>query len=668
MFLGNSVSLALIAGGLVSACCDGMWIGYKYDAIAGQYEWQGASCVSTYEQWNDTQPDDFSGSEVYAGISYSAGGNWDDYGENERMECGCQIDLAVSCDVFEGWRNYSDGAFCFYVYDEMTNFTYCETKCTEIGAEMLCIEDSDMNLDIAALRECDICMWEDPCFNNTCCSPVWIGYDQVAITPGTWEWADGSCSSNYTNWNGANGSDVQPDLYGDNELYAVLGEWDKKGVGMWYTAPGDGWDDAWCGCQIVTEDACNTGAGFVSYNSSTFEQTCYYISNYTMSYESCTQVCGNFMADLLCISDVAQNNFLSNKVTCAPPMFFRPTCFWHDSHLREEGMWYGLGIPCIIVMFIVTVHMCLIVFTGAGGKSTGAVNMGEAQTTTGTGGSPRRIDLSVVPNPLSSAYGRLLDMPYEASESEPEIRANTEVDEMVNKWLLRGAVAEIVFAIGLGGLGATMILHNEWIAVSLYLDAIEGFVCFCCKVVIIIASYKVYQNLSPLSRKVVGPWLHVFALAKFLMGIASFNIFVGYMIFAAEDDKFYNFCLGAHFFYSALLSMIVFQTLTGVALYRIHINAVNEIGDINRFYDVVGFWWAILVFGTFVVGIATWLIGTDFMIKEDRDGFREIGIYFSIASVFQACAGAAIFCINLRARAHFAGPKGENTIQMMEKK
>jgi len=152
------------------------------------------------------------------------------------------------------------------------------------------------------------------------------------------------------------------------------------------------------------------------------------------------------------------------------------------------------------------------------------------------------------------------------------------------------------------------------------------------------------------------------------MGLASFNIFVGYMIFGSEDDEYDNFCLAAHFFYSALLSMIVFQTITGVALYGVHINAVNAIGDINRFYEVTGVWWAILVLGTFGVGVSIWLVGVDFMIQEKRDGFQKIGVYFSIASFFQACAGTAIFSINSRVRAHFKGPKGEKTIQMMEKK
>merc|ERR1719499_57001 len=351
-----------------------------------------------------------------------------------------------------------------------------------------------------------------------------------------------------------------------------------------------------------------------------------------------------------------------------PPFFVFAPCFWHDSHLREEWLWFGLGVPCIVIMFVIVVHMSLIVYNGAGGKSAGAVNMGEAQTTSGKGA--RRIDLSVVPNPLSSAYGRLLDMPYEASESEPEIRANTEVDETVNTWLLRGAVAEIVFAMGLGGLGCTMLLHAHWIEVSLYIDAIEGLLCFGCKVVIIMSSYYVYTNLSALSREVCGYWIHWFALAKFLMGVASLFVFVGYIIFAMEDDLPYNFCLAAHYFYSSLLSMIVFQTLTGIALYKIHINVVNKIGDINRFYEVVGIWWAVLVFGTFMVGVAIWLIGADFMIKPDdeRDGFHKIGIYFSRASVCQASAGTAIFCINSRVRAHFAGPRGEKTIQMMEKK
>jgi len=380
-----------------------------------------------------------------------------------------------------------------------------------------------------------------------------------------------------------------------------------------------------------------------------------------MNYSSCSETCASLSANMLCVLDANQNAFLHGEITCAmpppPPPIFFPMCFWHYSHLREELLWYGIGVPCFIVMGLVIIHMHM-----------GLVSSGEGEQSGEGLSSVRKVDLSVVTKTRnSSAYGLLLEMPYEESESVIEIRANCEVDETINRWLLRGAIGEIIFAIGLGGLGVTMLLHNERIDVSLFLDALEGFVCFCAKVVIVMSSYFVINHMSQLSKKVALCWIHVFAIAKLFMGLASFCIFVAYMIFGMDDDDFYNFCLAAHVFYSSLLSMIVFQTITGVALYGIQIRAINQIGSYSVFYDIVGFWWKILIVGTFGVGVFVWLIGANFMIKEKRDGFRLIGTYFAFASFFQACAGVSIFVINARVRAYFASSKGPKTIQMMEK-
>lgn len=645
---------SLIAAYLVEACCEGIWIGFEYDSGTSQYAWADGGCTSTYTNWGTNLPDNYGSNELYAAIVYnSTDGIWNDYETYDKMQCGCQdVTTPGSCATHAGWRTIDSNPECYFIHENNTDWETCEGLCTDISATMLCIEDVAQNTVVHDEIDCEMCAWFDHCniVNETCCAPLWLGIEQETLS-GSWAWSD-TCSSSYANWNGV----ATPDHYAEDELYAVLGEFES--VGTWYTAPA-AWGEAKCGCQLATQWPC--AEGFMSYNSSTFEQTCYYISSSTMDHAACVSLCTSLGANMLCVLDSDQNAYLKDEVTCIVPPFFMPSfsCFWHESHLREELVWYGLGIPCFIVMAIVATHMGLIVYAGAGSKKgTGA----------GVIQQHGRVDLTVVPLPSTSSYGRLLDMPYEASESEPEIRANAEVDNMVNTWLLRGAVAEMVFAIGLGGIGCTMILHNRRIEVSLYVDAIEGLVCFFSKLIIVMSSYKVYTNLSELSRKVCGYWIHVFALAKFLAGIASFHIFIGYMIFAAEDDKFYNFCLAAHFFYSALLSVIVFQTLTGVALYRIHIGAVNQIGDINRFYEVAGFWWAILVLGTFGVGIAVWLVGADFMITDDRDGFEKIGIYFSIASCFQFCAGAAIFCINTRVRAHFGGPRGAKTIQMMVKK
>jgi len=649
----------IMAVSVVNACCDGIWIDYKL--VEGSYTW-GDSCSSTYENWATDQPDNYGGNEMFAAISYTTDdGTWNDYETYDLVECGCQTDNPGNCAAINGWRTIEAETICYYISENTTDWNSCSDHCHELTAEMLCIEDVNQNNLISGNQACTTCAWVDKCapFGWPCCPPLWLGLEQET-TDGEWSWVDETCLSDYTNWNRFR----EPAHYSTDENFAVLGQWDLPGT--WYTAPGEVWDEAMCGCQIITEEACDTEGGWLSYTSESDVQTCYYISgvNNRTTWEGCREKCDELGADRLCINNIGENMFLFSQVAC---LFQFPQCFWHESHLREEALWYGLGVPCFVVMFVVTVHMILIIYNGAGSRNRGSVQM-DNDDTSGKSPSVRRIDLSVIPNPLNSAYGRLLDIPYEASETETQVSAHIEVDETVNKWLLRGAVAEIVFAMGLGGIGCTMLLHHHFIACSLFLDAIEGFVCFCSKVTIVIASYYVYTNLSPLSISVTGWWVHIFAAAKFMMGLASFNIFVGYMIFGSEDDDPENFCLAAHFFYSALLSIIVFQTITGVALYGVHINVVNAIGDINRFYDITGVWWAILVLGTFGVGISTWLVGADFMILDERDGFQKIGVYFSIASFFQACAGTAIFCINSRVRAHFRGPKGEKTIQMMEKK
>lgn len=671
MFLDNALAFFLVIVNLADACCDGIWIDFRYEATVGDFAWNSSSCASTYTHWNDSQPDNYGGQEWFAGISYqTANGTWRDYESYSEMECGCQI-TSSSCDALSGWRSVTDGVTCYYISENHTDWDTCKADCADISAEMLCIEDFETNDLIYQDDHCTVCDWMDYCdttldaVNATCCAGLWIGIEQVS-TEGEWEWTDSGCSSSYANWNG-----YEPQHYGEDEYFAVIAEWETAGA--WYSVPGtDDYTEAYCGCEIVTESACDTD--WISYNSSDFVQTCYYINKTeTVSYGTCWDMCDALSADMLCVLDTNQNTALYAEVTCTSSgggfFFGGGGCFWHESHLREEWLWHLLGTLCFIVQGLVTIHMFLIVFRGAGKQIGGTVMPIESNEEGGTT-KPRRVDLSVVPNPMKSAYGRLLDMPYEASESEPEIRANGEVDEMINTWLLRGAVAEIVFAMGLGGLGCTMLLHHHRISVSLYLDAIEGFICFVSKVVIVTAAYKVQQNLSALSREVAWYWIYIFGTAKFFMGIASFLVFVAYMIFGSDDSSWgakSGFCMSAHLFYSALLSEIVFQTITGVALYGIHIRAVNKIGSISVFYEVVGFWWVILVLATFAVGIFIWMIGANFMIQENRDGFQKIGVYFSFASFFQACAGASIFCINSRVRAHFASSKGEKTIQMMEK-
>ena len=69
-----------------------VWLGYSEAAQEGTWEWI-SGCNSTYENWDDGEPNNYGGDEDYAVISesYGDGEQWHDWGMGtDNNLCVCQ--------------------------------------------------------------------------------------------------------------------------------------------------------------------------------------------------------------------------------------------------------------------------------------------------------------------------------------------------------------------------------------------------------------------------------------------------------------------------------------------------------------------------------------------------------------------------------------------------
>jgi len=609
--------------------CDGIWIGLNDVAKDGVWEWESDSCESTFRSWATGEPNNWGGSEEYVGIPLWTDEGWNDYGNWEGLVCGCQ-QTADACGA--GWIEDNNGN-CYNISENLMGWSDCSQRCEQIGADMLCVENQEQNDFI--LDNIGCAYWSDHC-GDSCCDGMWIGYYEDLVEDWTWNW--GSCDSDFINWD-----DGQPDDSDGGESTAVIGHWSRDGT--WHDVPGmdtGDWDGAVCACQKNGSSSCPDG--WLSY---TGTDNCYYISVDTMTYVECMATCDNLEDShmITCIQDQNENDFLYDNIGCSPDWPEEEDCAWEHSILIEDGLWLGVGMPCFVVILIVFSHMSGIVTLGLGVKlvsNVGNVNL-EPDANAGTTTS-------------KSAYGRLID-------TGPEDVESTTVDSLMNRWILLGALGEIGHAFALLALGVTMSMHMNDVDISIYIDAFEAFIGCLCKILIGTCAWVVHKKMSLISRKIAGPWVKIFSLFKLLAAGTWLVLMLVFVSLGNEWDK--NFCIAGFLFFCVMLATTILQTMTGFALYRIHVRAAKKLRNNSIFYEIVGCWWAALVIGQFGVGICFWMIGAGFFVLHN-DGFEAMGFLYLLSSAFQVVTGVSMLFIDRKVRAFYSSSEGANAIQMMQ--
>lgn len=250
----------------------------------------------------------------------------------------------------------------------------------------------------------------------------------------------------------------------------------------------------------------------------------------------------------------------------------------------------------------------------------------------------------------SSSYGQLLD-PAEAAAGG---------DDVVQRWVVRGAWGAILYSVALFMLAFTTLLHiNYGIVLGFGIDAAEAFVMCGCNLAVGLSAHAVHRHLSPLSRAVAASWVLVLAASKMLMALCALVLAGTYACIALGGTvrESQSFCLAWYAFCWALLLCLVFQCAAGVALSRIHARAVGCLGDRRVFSRVVGGSWALLTGGTFGVGLGMGLCSALVVFDDPGDALepvQAVGLCYLVAACCQFLAGAAMLRANVQIRAHFA--------------
>ena len=141
------------------------WIGYKYDAVARGWQWEG-TCQSEYENWH-------SNSYSYPAYMYSS----DSYqwyqasSSTSKNKCGCETSAGFpptplptvtpeptsspgptpepssppECEAaFEFFAGH-----CYNFGENLVDKATCSAVCSALGASTLCVEDTNQNTAVA---------------------------------------------------------------------------------------------------------------------------------------------------------------------------------------------------------------------------------------------------------------------------------------------------------------------------------------------------------------------------------------------------------------------------------------------------------------------------------------------------------------------------------------
>ena len=312
--------------------------------------------------------------------------------------------------------------------------------------------------------------------------------------------------------------------------------------------------------------------------------------------------------------------------------------------LLSSGLMMGIGIPCFLVMAYCVVKIIGVSFFGSfTGRSSQTNPYKEEEF----------YQIQSISSP--SSYGMLID------SSNMDIDA----ENIVNKWIIRGAWAAILYAIAFIALG---FFHYLW--TGFLVLAIDAIFMFVCKLIVAYSAHVVHKHITPLSRRVAGNWIHYISLSKLMMALMSLMLSIIYfLVFMMEytDSGWDKIDLIVNFFFMSLMVGMVFQTSAGFCFYKIYERATSHADDKDLFFKVVGWSWTALVCGTFGVGVGFWLA---FALSPWCSTFHHFLIF---AGYSQVIAGVAMMKMNSKIKEHFSSPNAlqhtvDTTIQMREYK
>jgi len=291
---------------------------------------------------------------------------------------------------------------------------------------------------------------------------------------------------------------------------------------------------------------------------------------------------------------------------------------------RVAFIWLAFGIPCGLVMFLVLSRSCC--------SCSDIIKQDD---------DPFSQDGDELPESGGeAAYGPLID------------GANPANAAAVNRWISVGAFGIIGYGVALMGLGITLAAHMagtnaEAVASLQQLEIMECAIMAASKGVVFRAACTVHCRLSPVARTLAGPWVLVYAMAKFLGAMSAVAILVIFMTLA---EKNYDFlCMSMYLFRWSLLMALPLEVLAGFAIWRAKLRAEPYAGGEAR----VGGWVTSLIVGTFGAGSAVWWAG---YLGAVHEADFAMGGCFIMAALSQLLAGLSMLFINRKIKQLYRQP------------
>eukprot|EP00929_Paragymnodinium_shiwhaense_P101155 TRINITY_DN64008_c0_g2_i1.p1 TRINITY_DN64008_c0_g2~~TRINITY_DN64008_c0_g2_i1.p1 ORF type:complete len:509 (-),score=74.49 TRINITY_DN64008_c0_g2_i1:94-1620(-) len=307
-------------------------------------------------------------------------------------------------------------------------------------------------------------------------------------------------------------------------------------------------------------------------------------------------------------------------------------CFWQNSQLFG-GIYVLVGVVCSLLVALMALRMC------------GVVNL---QTDFDVSDAYQ----SSVP---SSNYGFLLD----GSD------VSVDVDDVVSKWIVRGAASTIIYAVGLLALAVSMAMHSKGFELSFGVDMLVCLLMVVANAVVAASSLLVHKHLSPVARTIAGPWVLVLGATKAAVAICALAWAFVFAFIEWVGTEGPSFCYVGALFCWMLLCTLVFQTVAGLALFRVQTRAIEAVGDDKVFSRVVYCWWNLLILGTVGVGVFLYMCGAAFVLQPllrvmsaALDPRALMPPFYCFAAISQLLAGLAMLFVNCMARKYFAETAG----------
>jgi len=294
---------------------------------------------------------------------------------------------------------------------------------------------------------------------------------------------------------------------------------------------------------------------------------------------------------------------------------------WPEFLTSAQPIYFGLGYPCLILLIWAFFGTLLVTRRPSDHPRQGKYKNVTAGKEEGF------------------LYGNLLD---------------SRSGELVDEWVVRGGYAAILYGLILFALAFTVSAQNSGMTVGLIKNALESFAMTVCKFAVGLSAFFVHRYLSPTSRAMAGPWVLILAVSKMAMAFGQFLMALGYLRVALT----YETCEALSLFTWSCMIGVIFQSVSGFALFRVYYRTVRRVGDREVFSRVVGCWWSALVVSTFGVGIGFWWCGALMLIDADS-GLAEMPFRLAVTACCQLTAGLSMLRANMHIRDFFNCSEGK---------